>query len=246
MSIRDPPVTGTAPVTAGPATAWMAPELLTGGSTTTSSDIYALGVTIWEILTKATPYESLEVPSPKNLPPDTVAAIVNQGLRPAIPGDMADAVRALLERCWDQVRLTVPLGLAWPLPLRGSFQSASFLSLLQDPSRRPSIVEVADVLSAEKSAAPMVIARTNTQQSRSLLHQVLPPHVAAALEQGRKVVPRPLYCDCSGPTSDLATHFVDCFALCKSQQRNLSTGGNVLLGFLPGLTMNTSGRPGGA
>lgn len=79
---------------AGVTVQWTAPELLKGESKTFASDVFAMGVTLWEIFERATPFGSM---------PEMV--VINQllaGQRPTItdkiPPQMLDIIRA----CWAQ------------------------------------------------------------------------------------------------------------------------------------------------
>ena len=41
--------------------AWMAPELLDGGSCTTKADVYSFSIILWEMLTREQPYKGSSV-----------------------------------------------------------------------------------------------------------------------------------------------------------------------------------------
>uniref|UniRef100_A0A061QGZ1 guanylate cyclase n=1 Tax=Tetraselmis sp. GSL018 TaxID=582737 RepID=A0A061QGZ1_9CHLO len=154
------------------ATAWMAPELMQKkGRPAPSSDVYALGVTIWEAYSGTSPYEDVNVSDPMNLPSNVVDSIRNTDLRPSIPHDMPDNIRDLVTRCWNK-----------------------------DPDKRPTLKEVHDVLLSETRRPQGPIERSNShfglksagnslRRSRQLLHKILPPHVAKALATNRKVEP---------------------------------------------------------
>lgn len=85
---------------------WLAPELLTGESATTSSDVFAFGVVMWELLTWELPWMKEN--------PWSVAHMVGNGGRLTIPArwdlpghDTKDFQRleeylSLMQRCWAQ------------------------------------------------------------------------------------------------------------------------------------------------
>jgi serine/threonine protein kinase len=62
--------------------AWSAPELLTGGSKTTFSDMYAYGVFLWELMTCLVPFDGVA--------PDLIAVQVKAGVRPPIPSPLPE------------------------------------------------------------------------------------------------------------------------------------------------------------
>jgi serine/threonine protein kinase len=74
--------------------AWSAPELFMDRPKSFATDIYALGLTLWEIYERRVPFG--------NMPE---AAVVNQvlsGRRPEIAStDMPEAVRKLIQLCWS-------------------------------------------------------------------------------------------------------------------------------------------------
>lgn len=74
----------------------MAPELFTSGRISKSSDVYAFGILLNEILTGQRAYAGIAVP----LLPHKVAV---EGLRPSWPPAGVPAeLRALAEACWAQ------------------------------------------------------------------------------------------------------------------------------------------------
>ncbi|KZT39863.1 kinase-like protein [Sistotremastrum suecicum HHB10207 ss-3] len=78
-------------------TRWMSPELLSASndrkSLTIASDIYAYGITAWEIVTGKLPYHDLI---------DTKVILeVTKGLRPTRPRDISDALWNVMQQCWD-------------------------------------------------------------------------------------------------------------------------------------------------
>ena len=86
---------------------WMAPELFSDpsqggnpGRPTPSSDMFALGVTLWEALAGEVPYAHLRVPNLSVVLP----ALVCDGTRPSLellPSELPSSVAALLRRLWD-------------------------------------------------------------------------------------------------------------------------------------------------
>ncbi|KAF8597017.1 kinase-like protein [Ceratobasidium sp. AG-I] len=81
---------------------WTAPELLTNsGETTEETDIYALGMTILELITGEMPFANLSIPA-------IVAGVMVHGLQPQRPpccipvgNENGDALWSLLRRCWE-------------------------------------------------------------------------------------------------------------------------------------------------
>jgi serine/threonine protein kinase len=78
---------------------WMAPETILGGSLLSiSSDIYALGIIMWELATCQAPFEGL--------PQDILIGRLSRGDRPKIPKHptpgFPTAYFELLQRCWSQ------------------------------------------------------------------------------------------------------------------------------------------------
>jgi serine/threonine protein kinase len=62
--------------------AWCAPELFTGGSKTTATDVYAFGIFMWECYTGEVPFRGVN--------PGLVGDQVMRGVRPALPAALID------------------------------------------------------------------------------------------------------------------------------------------------------------
>jgi serine/threonine protein kinase len=73
---------------------WMAPELLTGGTNTVESDVYAFGITLWEVYSREMPY--------MNMTPIRALEGVVSGTRPTIPALTPECIQSMIERCWSQ------------------------------------------------------------------------------------------------------------------------------------------------
>ncbi|GAX84475.1 hypothetical protein CEUSTIGMA_g11895.t1 [Chlamydomonas eustigma] len=73
----------------------MAPEVLLKGIQSTASDVYAFGITLWELYTSGIVFEGI---------PSTLLGyqIVNEDLRPKFPMDCPCAYAQLARRCWDK------------------------------------------------------------------------------------------------------------------------------------------------
>ncbi|KAJ7050732.1 kinase-like domain-containing protein [Mycena amicta] len=77
---------------------WMAPELLAGSSARFASDVYAFGMTIYELYTDTTPFSTLDFS-------DFLEVVWRLGIRPERPDPheapkLIDVVWRLVERCW--------------------------------------------------------------------------------------------------------------------------------------------------
>src|SRR5689334_20038542 len=72
---------------------WMAPECLTQRLYSTKTDVYAFGITAWEVITRLTPYPTL----------DNVNTIlfVTSGRRLDIPEYCPAELGQLIQQCWD-------------------------------------------------------------------------------------------------------------------------------------------------
>ena len=82
---------------------WLAPEVIQGGRSTVASDIFALGVVLWELMVWESPWRGYNV--------FRIQSMVVAGQRlevpaaDALPGDEfrdLPAYTALMRRCWAQ------------------------------------------------------------------------------------------------------------------------------------------------
>eukprot|EP01129_Flabellula_baltica_P005559 TRINITY_DN2025_c0_g1_i1.p1 TRINITY_DN2025_c0_g1~~TRINITY_DN2025_c0_g1_i1.p1 ORF type:complete len:264 (+),score=48.19 TRINITY_DN2025_c0_g1_i1:155-946(+) len=71
---------------------WMAPEAI-NGSFSTQSDIWSFGIVVWEIITKLSPHEQLEVTEAKIM-------IRDSHLSPVIPKDCEILFKDIMKQCW--------------------------------------------------------------------------------------------------------------------------------------------------
>ena len=87
--------------TAAGTLAWMAPEMLTGSRATEGSDVYAFGMTVYEIVTQQRPFAGVDAA--------VLPSIVMNGKRPALPVLQEEhvsatpagaALLALMTQCW--------------------------------------------------------------------------------------------------------------------------------------------------
>ncbi|RHZ89401.1 hypothetical protein Glove_15g3 [Diversispora epigaea] len=75
---------------------YIAPEILYKRIYTTKSDVYSLGIIMWEVITGETPFSDLEF----NSDSDFALAIIN-GYRPKIYEYIPNEYANLLKQCWD-------------------------------------------------------------------------------------------------------------------------------------------------
>ena len=76
---------------------WMAPELLKGGLMSRQSDVYAFGITLWEVMTRKIPYQELELPTK-----EVLERIKAGRLRPDCSKDLDSELVQCMEDCWAQ------------------------------------------------------------------------------------------------------------------------------------------------
>ena len=75
---------------------WMAPELLMGGHVSTAGDIYAFGVTLWELMTRKSPYADLDIPHVLIL-----QQITEGTLRPDCSKGLKEELALCMQQCWN-------------------------------------------------------------------------------------------------------------------------------------------------
>ncbi len=144
---------------------WMAPELLAGGDVSTSSDIYAFGVTLWELMTRKSPYADLHIPHV------SILQQIRDGLlRPDCSQGLEEELIACMQKCWNQ-------------------------NPQQRPTFEELDIKLIPLCGQNFFTSARRIMETNTKyrkelkDSAALLHKVFPKHVAEALMRGQKVEP---------------------------------------------------------
>jgi len=73
---------------------WLAPECLARGVYSRASDVFAFGVFLWEMFTRAEPYEGVNMK-------DLGVKIVKEHLRPALGPEVPSSIAVLLKKCWN-------------------------------------------------------------------------------------------------------------------------------------------------
>jgi len=72
---------------------WMPPESLVNKTYGTKSDVWAFGVTCWEILARSEPYPDME-------PLEVAFKVVQEGLRLTLPSDCPPEIAEVILSCW--------------------------------------------------------------------------------------------------------------------------------------------------
>lgn len=138
---------------------WMAPELLDGGDVSTASDVYAFGVTFWELMTRKSPYADIDCPHAFIL-----QQIKNGTLRPDCSKGFEEELVVCMQQCWSQTPQKRPTFEELEIKLIPLCSQNFFTS-----ARR--ILETTD----------------RYRRGSALLHKVFPKHVAEALMSEKKV-----------------------------------------------------------
>lgn len=72
---------------------WMAPELFAGQAYTQKSDVYSLGMTLWELASRKIPYAENSS--------EAIPTFVREGKRETIPQDCPPKLASLITACWE-------------------------------------------------------------------------------------------------------------------------------------------------
>jgi serine/threonine protein kinase len=143
---------------------WMAPELLLGGTVSPATDVYAFGVTLWELMTRKIPYDDLSHLSQKEI----LTRVSKGDLRPNCEVGLDKELVACMHECWAQEassRATLPDLELRIIPLCGQ----NFFTVMEQ-------------------------RHVDARRQKTLLHDVFPPHISQALLEGRKVEPEQHEC----------------------------------------------------
>lgn len=154
---------------------WMAPEVVTEKQYSKASDVYALGVIIWELLTRERPFSGLNTTEifesvrkngrPRSKKEDKLRS------DPTTPQEFV----SLMEECWAP-----------------------------NPSRRPGIDEIVARLARLKTEIDRRECVIRMPVAQSLLFKTFPRHIVEAVARGDSVPPEPfdnaclVFCDVVG------------------------------------------------
>lgn len=136
---------------------WMAPELLRGMRNTAASDVYSFGIILYEIYSRKDPYEGMDL---QQVLREVADRKINR--RPPVPHGCPGKIAAIMKEC--------------------QFGNAGLRPTFEEVDLRLKRLNPED---AEPREAHL--RRRKANQSHDLLLKVFPPHIAAALEDGRQV-----------------------------------------------------------
>ncbi|XP_030561587.1 mitogen-activated protein kinase kinase kinase 7-like isoform X2 [Drosophila novamexicana] len=80
---------------------YMAPEVFNGQRYTEKCDVYSMGITIWEVLSRKKPYYEQDGLKPVKL----LRQIDDHGLRPSLKDlifECPEQIQTLMQECWDK------------------------------------------------------------------------------------------------------------------------------------------------
>jgi len=150
---------------------WMAPELLAGDSNTTASDIYSLGVTIWEIVSRQVLYQGEN-------PKEALEGVLN-GKRPIIPATASEDITCIIEACWHSIPAMRPTASEIDEQIR---------------AMEAMTVMIKDQVKSKQYSKAQAETMRATQKTDELLYSIFPRHIADTLKSGGKVDPQQHSC----------------------------------------------------
>ena len=82
---------------------WMAPEVIRDGQFSSQSDVWAFGVTVWEIMTlAASPYPGIE--------DNEILSMLESGVRLQNPISCPESINRIMQLCWNASATNRPVG----------------------------------------------------------------------------------------------------------------------------------------
>jgi serine/threonine-protein kinase len=139
---------------------YASPEQIRGQHVTTATDVYSLGIILYELLTGAKPYK-LKDTSPEEL---SRAICEAEPSKPSTTGRRREAETATPEENEDSSSLPVPYS---PSQLRGDIDTIVLMALRKDPERRyKSVEQFSDDIERHLNGLP-VSARKDTPAYRT-------------------------------------------------------------------------------